>query len=103
MTTEPTNYATEAEARTRWCPHVRMARVYEATTLPQVVSYNRFATDEALADADGVEFEGRDLRCLGSGCMMWRWKGLRWANGQSEPTGYCGLAAMPVGSGPRSS
>jgi hypothetical protein len=38
---------------------------------------------------------GSARRCVGSGCMAWRWSDL-----PGEPKGYCGLAGTPA---PRSS
>jgi hypothetical protein len=35
-------------------------------------------------------FRAKYFRCLGSGCMMWRWEG-----GKSQ-RGYCGLAGAPI-------
>ena len=59
---------TEKIARTKWCPHVRVAG---STT-----AYNRYDSSAPLASC----------RCMASDCMMWT----EWSN-VGEKTGYCGL------------
>ena len=61
---------TEDEAKTKWCPHVRVPRVAGSTS-------NR--------DSDG-DFLQEHL-CVASQCMAWRL-----ATKAGERGGYCGLA-----------
>lgn len=78
---------TEDEAKTKWCPFVR---VHGGD-----LSFNRYAA------ADNPAF---NCTCLGSACMAWRW---RWipemeiSRGahliESKTEGYCGLAGKPGG------
>ena len=63
---------TETEAKTRWCPMVRVA-------LP----INPPPALLAAARAESVS------RCIGSGCMMWR---ALLTQPHKPAAGYCGLA-----------
>ena len=68
---------TEAEAKEKWCPMVRMSFGVAAVNCPE-------------SDDD----TGRDRKwnkCIGSQCMMWRWDMLPSVNGPKE-MGHCGLA-----------
>ena len=67
---------TEAEAREKWCPHVRFSQWAEG------IVNNR-------GDLNGKH------NCLASECMAWRW-----CNGEEmwshvTPLGYCGLGGKP--------
>ena len=104
---------TEDEAKTKWCPFVRLVFLSQAD--PATYVGNRFEwTDLELGDElDGQRMSGL---CIGSECMAWRWtnsperikehellnkKGVGqpgrenkpWPEGQ--PAGYCGLAGKP--------
>jgi len=78
-------YYTEDEARTKWCPFVRL-RLFTTGG-----SQNRGHETDDKAD------------CIGSACMAWRWAttitevypraGIARANTKTE--GYCGLAGQP--------
>lgn len=70
---------TEAEARTKWCPMVRMG-------LTAGMAVNRHVADAPGAQ-DGVY---DDTRCVASDCMMWR---VRRGNGR------CGLAGTNYDNG----
>lgn len=73
------NYLTEAQARKKWCPEVRLL-TKEGTT-----SYNR--------RGDALEYPPR-VFCIGSACAGgWRWK-VPQIEG-AEPVGYCGRAGKP--------
>lgn len=72
---------TESEAKTKWCP---MVRVYYDRNQNGVI-------DDAI-------FSNRETtpRCIGSGCMMWRKQtGFRHAADASNDAGFCGLAGSP--------
>ncbi len=77
---------TEEEAKTKWCPHKRVAIVSEDLS-------------ECTPAHNQVEFDARPelgkyavhYRCIGSACMAWRWL-------DDEPgceAGFCGLASRP--------
>jgi hypothetical protein len=101
---------TEDEAKTKWCPMVRISAFGEHTSSPPA---NRVM--DAINKT--VARNPRDCRCLGSECMMWRLSKpadpealLRYANNNGLTTqeamrelrlteadfsaaqGYCGLA-----------
>lgn len=67
---------TEEEAKTKWCPHVRVIGIDE--------------------EGPGNSWNCEEVKpmgssCIASGCMAWRW-----INPDSEtPDGYCGLAGRP--------
>lgn len=65
---------TEDEAKTKWCPFAQT--VISDGNAGNRLSYGtpRFSVGEITADT----------RCLGSGCMAWRW--------QNRTDGHCGLA-----------
>lgn len=94
---------TEAEARQKWCPHVRMGSV----------GHNRWSDTSDPIGLAGCE-------CVASSCMSWCWaetfwqydhaearpEGEGWKQGPhpgspgvtvwkrpKEPRGYCGLAS----------
>lgn len=77
---------TEDEAKTKWCPFVRVYSVAdgEHPSAPNG-SWNRH-------QADGLS----ETRCIGSACMAWRWRETRGRvkeTGEAAPfDGYCGLA-----------
>ena len=59
---------TEAEARTKWCPHTRVTNSASS-------SYNRW----------GV-YQPKQISCVASDCMMWEWLRV-----DEKHKGYCGL------------
>lgn len=69
---------TEAEAKTKWCPMVRV--------------FDGWRTNREEVYVNGTH-------CIGSDCMMWRWR----VGDNSTPIpkhfpeagGYCGLANKP--------
>lgn len=66
---------TEDEAKTKWCPMVRSSD-----------------TDQTVDNAYISDRNPSYSRCIGSDCMMWRWKlDVRFAE-TSKTDGYCGLA-----------
>lgn len=56
---------TEKEARTKWCPHVR---VVEGDDDRLHGPFNRYHSGLGYSTVDGKE-----ARCLASDCMAWRW------------------------------
>jgi hypothetical protein len=79
-------FLTEAEARTKWCPHA-------------VASH----TDPRRGFRKGHVFDDNCFACIASGCSQWR-AALKpvYDDGQpcgTAPTdkGYCGLAGRPEG------
>jgi hypothetical protein len=66
--------ATEIEAKTKWCPFVR------------IVQWGRGGF---FIDNRGIQpTAASDMRCIGSQCMAWKWHG--WV-GETERAGFCGL------------
>jgi hypothetical protein len=58
---------TEEEAKTKWCPHVR----YMGSDL-QECGANRWKQSLPVEEPDALNPVA--CRCIGSACMMWRWK-----------------------------
>ena len=80
---------TETEAKTKWCPMVRIA-----------VGDGDYATANRgwVANPEGL-IDTEMGRCIGSACMMWRWiedggaNLEQYRNGEPyQQRGYCGLA-----------
>lgn len=67
---------TAEEANSKWCP---MARSGE----PQRRGANRWFSDSGVPTL---------TMCVGSACMMWRWRN---DTGEARTEGYCGLAGKP--------
>ena len=78
---------TEDEAKTKWCPMVRLTATGDPVNGGEWHS-NRMPKD------DRVNVESTYL-CIGSGCMMWRWTFVDEALTDSRTDGYCGLAGKP--------
>ena len=70
---------TEEEAKTKWCP---MVRIFSGT------SNYVAACNKNMLDRD----KDKD-RCIASNCMMWRWIPTIYA--PETKSGYCGLAGKP--------
>ena len=72
---------TEQEAKTKWCPMVRAAKNVQPVQLMGQANMDP-------ASARNPE----QARCIGSGCMMWRWDG--WPEGAKveDKRGHCGLS-----------
>ena len=68
-------YAMEYEAKEKWCPFANVALGEEA-------SANRPYKDN-FHDS---------CRCLGSGCMAWKYANPKTVCDDGEDEGYCGLA-----------
>lgn len=72
----------EAEARTKWCPHVRVEgnnRLHNAVT-------------------GGFSNEDTAFRCVAHDCMAWREHHLKFTHGDADAVihGYCGLSGKPA-------
>ena len=76
---------TEAEARTKWCPHVRAVAV-DGDGAPVAGAANKLQWPKGRAAEMPAPVLPAASRCIASGCMSWRWIG--YAGGR----GYCGLA-----------
>jgi hypothetical protein len=77
---------TEAEAKTKWCPHARLQTSWSS---PQ----------GGVALAGINRWEKGNAKCIASECMAWRWTGRYDTRTEPKvttlPTGYCGLAGKP--------
>jgi hypothetical protein len=65
---------TEDEAKTKWCPYVRF-----------VDCEDRLYDNRPSSMQNGA-------KCLGSGCMAWRWDYDEYGDATE---GFCGLAGRP--------
>lgn len=88
---------TEAEAKTKWCPHSRIVRREESVPgnggNDLVAGVNR----DALGGRNGPDFP-YSCRCITSACMAWRWesyRGVRVGIGD-ERRGFCGAFGIPM-------
>ena len=74
----------ESEARTKWCPHVR------------VEGNNRLHNTKT----GGVSHTDAAYLCVAGECMAWRSHHLRFAHGGDGlgevEHGYCGLSEVPM-------
>lgn len=81
---------TESEAKTKWCPLTRIARlIHPNAEASHVTTVNR-----------GDFGDARDFcNCIASACMFWRSNGSVNASFQGESrfqeTGFCGAAGRP--------
>ncbi len=90
---------TEADAKTKWCPHVRIVNGVVApdgrsTHNVLQAPYNRIVEETAWAYPQGAA-------CISSACTQWRWveEPKTVQDGQTfqytPGRGYCGLAGRP--------
>ena len=70
---------TEDEAKSKWCPMVRIHEQPAEGKGPNMYAYNR----------PGIMGQ---MTCIASECMAWRWQ-KEYGDGKTE--GYCGLAGTP--------
>ena len=77
----------EDEAKTKWCPFVRMN--FASQSKSDVIFYNN--RGEA---GDGLKDETVNLCCIASECMAWRWTDPKNV-AQKDRRGCCGLAGRP--------
>lgn len=97
---------TEDEAKTKWCPFVRVASLHESKNPREwigVAGANR-AVSSGIVDKKGVGDDGLPdaARCIGSACMAWRYERRRFETNDEGRVrealggaGYCGLAGAP--------
>lgn len=92
---------TEEEAKTKWCPFVRIT--------PETDNYNPI-TNRNVGTGDDDTDMGKEVCCIGSRCMAWRWAPVipafapethaiidtPWKAADANQTdGYCGLVGKP--------
>jgi len=70
---------TEAEARERWCPFVRLSNGPDG-------SWNRYMSNAMKPE---------DYNCVGSKCMAWRKDQNSKYDSGGDLRGFCGLAGKP--------
>ena len=78
---------TEDEAKTKWCPFVRMPFATQPA-MGGVIEAN-LAINRLPADLDDC---GLNYRCIGSECMAFRCDCRTTADHEKGCDGYCGLA-----------
>ncbi len=95
---------TEEEAKSKWCPHARVAS--SPVTLRYPDGHIHSVMSPPVSVNRGGAGAADEVRCLGSGCMAWRWlsvtnldrERIRQATGlevMDRVRGYCGLAGEP--------
>jgi hypothetical protein len=86
---------TEEEAKTKWCPFVRLEGNESPHGRDWMTNRGEYAQPTSPRDALST--------CIGSACMAWRWK-KRFGPDPDKPEnitelppteGYCGLAGRP--------
>ena len=91
---------TESEAKTKWCPHVRV--VFPAANVANKVSSvlkKIIALDGNEAEKVYIQKQEAECFCINSACSQWRWHdpapvpGLEYQTAMRR--GYCGLAGKP--------
>jgi len=84
---------TEDEAKTKWCPHVRLMSAgrldeYGAPEVPQPqTTFNRIAVS-----GQANPWRPAQGACIASECMAWRWDYDQYGDATE---GFCGLAGRP--------
>ena len=74
---------TEPEAKTKWCPFIRLTKPDESALTSWNRSWNRVI--------DGGPLE--ETVCIGSACMAWRWDRPQEIDVPiASDDGHCGLA-----------
>lgn len=96
---------TEDEARTKWCAEARVAipmangNASDEHRWFGVAGANRIGLSPLVTgQPDGVTRENPEsARCLGSGCMQWRWMAHLAPHVAHAPgdRGYCGIGGKP--------
>jgi len=81
---------TEDEAKTKWCPHKRVAIIKH--------DWSEITTGHNQIELDGEPGLTKDAvhyRCIASACMAWRWIDDPEALEDEPYEGFCGLAGHP--------
>jgi hypothetical protein len=76
---------TEDQAKTKWCPMVRVL----------VTPDNSVWQSNILTNRGVIPASDNDTLCIASDCMVWQDTGLEKECNQSVRTGKCGLAGKP--------
>lgn len=76
----------EADAKRLWCPFSNVYVKYQSTGA---------AGNRAMSKSGDIQGNESDTRCLGSGCMAWRFETSDNKETMSQNHGYCGLAGKP--------
>lgn len=93
---------TEAEAKAKWCPFARVASSPVTVRYPD--GHVHSVKSQPVSVNRGGAGSADEVRCLGSGCMAWRWRDeIKSASltvgvvvtGKSAVDGWCGLAGTP--------
>lgn len=102
----------EEEAKTKWCPFVRLAAGEETPTGARLSTASPAGFNRISAADGSVLSTPRTARCIGSACMAWRWRhaefeaardayedsfSIAGIGSREEPKlrGHCGLAGSP--------
>ena len=71
---------TEEEAKTKWCPHVRLACGESNKVFPDLPVFNM------VAHPKGPGAMPNAAKCIASACMAWRWD-MKWESATEEGQG----------------
>ena len=100
---------TEDEAKTKWCPHTRLA-----SNSSEGARYLGNATVTVQMNPTVERVVAHTAKCIGSACMAWRWEWVhdgtfdttlsgptleiaqRVPNFKPSTEGFCGLAGRPA-------
>lgn len=92
---------TEAQAKTKWCPHVRLPAQFQAKTQMGVIGIAAATPNvtESPIAGHALTRNGEHNCCIGSKCSQWRWAkynedGQRILD-QAPAVGYCGISGEP--------
>ncbi len=110
---------TEAEAKTKWCPHARVRDIaFDEVELRDCLqampdperednvevrivgpfagpAFNRQQLSGSDEDSPDTTM-APGSKCIGSACMAWRWRMYLQAEPDQHSRGYCGLSGRPA-------
>lgn len=75
----------ESQALTCWCPFVRLQAPGQMLNRISTATMDVVNRDPTSSDARYYQQMQKDLNCIGSKCMGWRWD-------LEKDDGHCGLA-----------